>query len=355
MTPALEAYLVGGAVRDRLLGRVPGDRDWVVVGATAQQLLAMGYVRVGRDFPVFLHPQTQEEYALARTERKHGLGHRGFEVDAAPSVTLEEDLARRDLTINAIAEAADGRLIDPFGGCRDLTEGRLRHVSSAFGEDPLRVFRVARFAATLPDFEVAAETLELMRAMAAGEELGALSAERVWQELNKALQASAPHRFFQVLADVGALRAWFKELDGARWAFRTLEPLTRYAELPLPAAAFATLATRLKVPGVYARTAMDWSLSRAVLCDWQSAPAAMLSDVLQRLNVAHDALRLERLVQLMTAYGASAPEALLALSLQWREVRISPERRPLLQGTAFGAALREERVRLIDRLRPPLS
>src|SRR5512134_1656591 len=175
-------YRVGGSVRDELLGREVADRDFVVVGATPEMMLASGYRPVGRDFPVFLHPDTQEEYALARTERKHGVGYRGFAFFASPEVTLEDDLGRRDLTMNAMARDDDGRLIDPYGGERDLRAGVLRHVSAAFAEDPLRVLRVGRFAARF-GFQVAPETEALMREIVASGELGTLAAERVWQEL----------------------------------------------------------------------------------------------------------------------------------------------------------------------------
>ena len=185
---AMQTYLVGGAVRDRLLGLAPGDRDFVVVGETPEAMLAQGFKPVGRDFPVFLHPATGEEYALARTERKSGRGYRGFVVDADPAVTLEEDLGRRDFTINAIAEAADGSLVDPFGGARDIQARVLRHVGPAFVEDPLRVLRAARFMARFAPlgFQVAPETLQLMRTMVATGELSALVPERVWQELSRA-------------------------------------------------------------------------------------------------------------------------------------------------------------------------
>src|SRR5436305_360078 len=174
-------YRVGGSVRDELIGREHGDRDWVVVGATPEMMTASGYKPVGRDFPVFLHPETREEYALARTERKHGRGYRGFEFFVSPDVTLEEDLQRRDLTINAMARDEQGALIDPFGGTQDLKARVLRHVSPAFAEDPLRVLRVARFAARF-DFTVAPQTRTLMRKLVASGELAALPAERVWQE-----------------------------------------------------------------------------------------------------------------------------------------------------------------------------
>ena len=190
----MRTYLVGGAVRDRLLGLEPGDRDHVVVGETQASMEAAGFKPVGRDFPVFLHPASGEEYALARTERKSGRGYRGFVVDADPSVTLEEDLGRRDFTINAIAQAEDGTLVDPYGGARDLQARVLRHVGAAFVEDPLRVLRAARFMARFAayGFTVAPETMALMRAMAAGGELAELVPERVWQELRRALASASP-------------------------------------------------------------------------------------------------------------------------------------------------------------------
>lgn len=208
----MKIYKVGGAVRDRLLGLKVRDCDWVVVGATPAQMEALGYTPVGRDFPVFLHPQTHEEYALARTERKSGRGYKGFTVHASPEVTLKEDLQRRDLTINAMAEDEHGALIDPHGGQADLQAKILRHVSPAFAEDPLRVLRVARFAAQL-DFAVAPETMALMRAMAAGGELNDLTAERVWQETARALAEPRPRRYIEVLRECGALAALFPEID----------------------------------------------------------------------------------------------------------------------------------------------
>ena len=195
----MQAYVVGGAVRDALLGLPVKDRDWVVVGSTPDEMLARGFRPVGRDFPVFLHPHTNEEYALARTERKSGHGYTGFVCHASPEVTLEEDLQRRDLTINAIARAEDGRLIDPYGGRRDLAARVFRHVSPAFAEDPLRILRVARFSARFTDFELAPETLALMRAMVAAGEVDHLVAERVWQELARGLMEARPARMIRVL------------------------------------------------------------------------------------------------------------------------------------------------------------
>ena len=211
----MRIYLVGGAVRDELLGLPARERDWVVVGARPEELLAQGYKPVGKDFPVFLHPQSGEEYALARTERKTGPGYRGFETLFSPDVTLEQDLERRDLTINAIAKDPDsGALIDPFGGRRDLRDRVLRHVSPAFIEDPVRVLRVARFAARFAPlgFTVAAQTLDVMREIAARGELDALVSERVWQETQRALAMPAPARFFEVLREANALPAIFPEL-----------------------------------------------------------------------------------------------------------------------------------------------
>jgi len=208
-------YLVGGAVRDKLLGLTPKERDWVVVGSTPAAMLAHGFRQVGKDFPVFLHPETHEEYALARTERKTAPGYHGFVVHAAPDVSLEEDLRRRDLTINAIAETPDGERIDPFGGERDLAARLLRHVSPAFAEDPVRILRVARFAARFASFgfRVADETLALMRQMVDAGEVDALVPERVWAETHKALQEDRPAAFFQVLRACGALRVLFPEID----------------------------------------------------------------------------------------------------------------------------------------------
>ena len=213
--------MVGGAVRDALLGLPVKDRDWVVVGGTPEAMGALGYVPVGKDFPVFLHPATHEEYALARTERKTARGYRGFAVQADPAVTLEEDLARRDLTINALAVPQDtssddidpARVIDPYGGLRDLRAGVLRHVTTAFGEDPVRILRVARFAARFADFKVAPETLELMRGMVDEGEVDHLVPERVWQELSRGLCEARPSRMLQVLRDCGALARLLPEVD----------------------------------------------------------------------------------------------------------------------------------------------
>jgi tRNA nucleotidyltransferase (CCA-adding enzyme) len=211
----MRTYLVGGAVRDRLLGIEPGDRDHVVVGETPEAMLAAGFKPVGRDFPVFLHPRTGEEYALARTERKSGRGYRGFVVAADPSVTLEDDLQRRDFTINAIAQDEHGQLVDPYGGARDIAARVLRHVGPAFGEDPLRVLRAARFMARFAalGFSIAPETMALMREMVASGELAELVPERVWQELRRALASARPSAFLRTLHDCGGLAAVLPEVE----------------------------------------------------------------------------------------------------------------------------------------------
>lgn len=211
----MEIYLVGGAVRDELLGREVAERDWCVVGGTPEGMLAKGFRRVGKDFPVFLHPETGEEYALARTERKTAPGYHGFEFDTSPQVTIEEDLGRRDLTVNAMARDADGRLIDPFGGASDVEKRELRHVSDAFREDPVRILRAARFAARFHPlgFSVAEGTRALMQEMVAAGEADALAPERVWKETERALGEASPEVFFEVLRDCGALARVFPEID----------------------------------------------------------------------------------------------------------------------------------------------
>ncbi len=291
----LDAYLVGGAVRDDLLGRVVTDRDWVVVGSSVQEMLALGFLQVGRDFPVFLHPQTNEEYALARTERKTAAGHQGFVVHAGQEVTLEQDLARRDLTVNAIAQTQHGELIDPYGGAADLANGVLRHVSPAFREDPLRVFRAARFAAQLSGFEVAAETLNIMRELAAGPELGSLSAERVWQETAKAMRAVNTTQYFKTLERCGALTPWFVELRNhvpeAAWldgqqadppmALETAWALVCGA---VSADAANALGARLRAPKACLTSASQLLLWGRQLSDWRRLTAAELVAALQSMG-----------------------------------------------------------------------
>ncbi|MCY7370644.1 MAG: multifunctional CCA tRNA nucleotidyl transferase/2'3'-cyclic phosphodiesterase/2'nucleotidase/phosphatase [Polaromonas sp.] len=271
----MQIYLVGGAVRDALLGLPVQDRDWVVVGATAQALVERGFVPVGKDFPVFLHPRTGEEFALARTERKTARGYRGFVVHAEPDVTLEQDLARRDLTINSIAAYARGdwvigqfepdfgALTDPFGGQADLRAGVLRHVTDAFREDPVRILRVARFAARFADFSVAPETAVLMRQMVEHGEVGALVAERVWQELARGLMETTPSRMLGVLHHCGALSALLPELLPAAGTAEALEQTQSIVDLSARRAAplavrFACLCLAAGAPESAQRISARW-------------------------------------------------------------------------------------------------
>jgi tRNA nucleotidyltransferase (CCA-adding enzyme) len=276
----MKAYRVGGCVRDALLGEarrnsgdldaaLETDRDWVVVGATPQQMIELGYRPVGKDFPVFLHPDTHEEYALARTERKTAPGYKGFEPHAAPDVTLEQDLARRDLTINAMALDEDGTLIDPFGGQRDLEAGVLRHVSPAFVEDPVRILRLARFAARFPEFKVAPETADLMRSMVRNGEADALVPERVMQEISRGLMERKPSRMLNVLVSSGLIDRLYAELEDLGPTSAALDRAAQH-DLLLPVR-FAVLASAARTP-------------RAV------------ADLLGKLRVQQDAAQLARLL-----------------------------------------------------------
>lgn len=342
----IKTYLVGGAVRDALLGLPVADRDWVVVGATQAEMLDQGYLQVGRDFPVFLHPESGEEYALARTERKTSAGHTGFEVFAEPSVTLEEDLVRRDLTINAIAQTEVGELIDPHGGARDLADGVLRHVSDAFEEDPLRVFRVARFAARF-DFTVAPETLDLMRQMSCRGDLQELAAERVWQEFFKTLATPSPNRFVAVLKEADAVSPWFTELDlPVRLRDELVEPLHRFGSLGLAttAASLDAFCTRLKVPKDCARLARNIARHGSTLGGWLTQPAdavlhslhdagllraqSSFADVSAVLSVEHALGQLAELVKTLQGVGARSVDAELT-------------------GAAIGQAITDLRIDLV--------
>jgi len=311
---SMQVYLVGGAVRDKLLHRKVTERDWVVVGATPAQLLAEGYTQVGKDFPVFLHPQTQEEYALARTERKTGGGYTGFSCHATPDVTLEEDLLRRDLTINAMAESASGELIDPYNGQADLQQRLLRHVSLAFSEDPLRIFRVARFAARYAylGFSVAEETMKLMQVMATSDDIRHLSAERVWQETRRALMEDNPEVYLSVLQQCGALKAWMPELeavisdesitDSLQQAAASEHPLAvRWATVcwPLEKQPLEALQKRLKVPNQEADCAQLAARILPSLAE-HIHHSEWLLDALNTCDVWRRPERLERLMPLFT-------------------------------------------------------
>lgn len=345
----MDIYLVGGAVRDELLGRAVEERDWVVVGATPEDLLAAGYRQVGRDFPVFLHPETGEEYALARTERKTAPGHQGFEVHADPSVTLEADLARRDLTVNAMARAADGRLVDPFGGQADLQARVLRHVSRAFEEDPLRVFRVARFAARLPEFQIARETRALMASMAERGVLAELSAERIWVELSKALAGPAPERFIAVLKDCGALDPWFPEFTVATPGWTNGLPTTsqRFAAYvsTLDGGALAELCGRLKVPKAPARLAAWVVRHGPVLADWPGADVAALYRALAERGAFRPAGDLAEALAVIEVLNGTDLGGLVEVAERIRgDVRPDSLQAQGLTGKALGQALDAARM-----------
>ena len=293
----MKVYLVGGAVRDELLGRPVAERDWVVVGATPQQMLDLGYRRVGRDFPVFLHPETGEEHALARTERKTGPGYRGFELQFSPDVTLEDDLQRRDLTVNAMARAADGTLVDPHGGQADLEARKLRHVSEAFSEDPVRILRVARFLARFEPlgFAIAPETLARMRAMVAAGEADALVPERIWQETVRALAEPAPAAWLRALRECGALARIFPELDALYGVPQPLQwhpevDTGLHMELVLTAAAALTAEPRIR----FAALMHDLGKGRTPRSRWprhighESTGAHLAAGLATRLRVPTD-------------------------------------------------------------------
>lgn len=316
----MKVYRVGGAVRDALLGLPAGDTDWVVVGSTPERMAELGFTPVGRDFPVFLHPETKEEYALARTERKTARGYQGFAFNCSPDVTLEEDLARRDLTINAIAQAEDGTLVDPFGGRRDIEARILRHVSEAFAEDPVRILRLARFAARFPDFSIAPETMALMRAMVESGEVDALVPERSWQEISRGLMTSRPSRMFDTLRECGALARILPELHGldghgfaralraADHAADAGEPLeVRFAALcariaPDPAPVIEAIAARLRVPNACRTLAVLVAREHDAIVAALSLSPDELAELVRRLDLPR---RPERLDPVLAALRAS--------------------------------------------------
>ena len=295
----MQIYMVGGAVRDKLLGRPVNDRDWVVVGATPEQMLALGYLPVGRDFPVFLHPETREEYALARTERKSGRGYRGFVVHSAPDVTLEEDLSRRDLTINAIAENIDGvraeGIFDPYSGAQDIEARVLRHVTDAFREDPVRILRVARFAARFTDFSVAPETMQLMREMVEHGEVDHLVPERVWQELARGLMEEKPSRMFEVLRDCGALAVLLPEV-ARLWGVPQRADYHPEVDTGVHLMMVLDMAARLSAPLTVRFACLAHDLGKGTTpadmlprhIDHETRSAELLKDVAERLRVPVD-------------------------------------------------------------------
>ena len=377
----MDIYLVGGAVRDKLLDLPVREKDWVVVGASPQAMLDQGYKQVGKGFPVFLHPETGEEYALARTERKTGPGYKGFAFHASPDVTLEQDLERRDLTINAIAETTDGTLIDPYHGQQDLKLGLLRHVSPAFAEDPVRVLRVARFAAQFSKFglKVAHETNALMREMVNNGEVDHLVAERVWSELAKALVTDSPQKFFTVLRGCGALAVLFPEVDhdygehgeahnrqslpAALEALKTTvahnnDPQVRFAVLisslgtdldeDTRSSQAETLCKRFRIPNDYARLAL--AAIRLAHCARSATPEGTL-----KLMESGGAFKNTRLwQQLLSVYTATRildqgrAGELMALAEKAGSVNAAQLEDQSLRGPAIGDAIRTLRLQLID-------
>ncbi len=406
----MQVYLVGGAVRDRLLGRPVAERDWVVVGARPDDLERQGYLPVGREFPVFLHPKTREEYALARLERKVAPGYRGFTTEFSPRVTLEEDLRRRDLTINAMAESATGEIVDPYGGRRDLEARLLRHVSEAFVEDPVRVLRVARFAARYAalGFQVAPETLALMRRMSESGELGALVPERVWQETERALGESRPEVFFETLRACGALAPifpevaalfgvpqppkWHPEIDtGAhvmlalRWAADAgLSTSVRFAVLTHDLGKARTapdrwpshhgheeagvplvegLSARLKVPNAYRELAILTARFHAQVHRIEEARAPTVLRLLEATDAVRRPDRFDALLRACEAdargraglAGQPYPQGdfLRRARAAAATVALTSEQRQGLAGAAIGEAIRARRLEAIQALRMP--
>jgi len=379
----MDIYLVGGAVRDRLLGLPVQERDWVVVGAGPQELLDLGYRQVGKDFPVFLHPVSKEEYALARTERKTGPGYRGFAFHAGPGVTLEQDLLRRDLTINAMAETAAGDIIDPYGGQEDLAAGRLRHVSPAFAEDPVRILRVARFAARLGKwgFSVAHGTNALMRKMVASGEVNHLVPERVWAELARALACDNPERFFSVLHGCHALAVLFPEIEREyttppahaqplphalqqlqACAGETADPQVRFAVLMLSLGADLDSAQRLqqvedlcqrfRLPNDYTRLA-SFAVRMAGRIN-QREPGNLL-DIMEAGGAFREAARWQQLLAVYRIGGLIDPvyaAALVNARDQAAAVNAASLADRSLSGPALGQAIQDARRRLIATLVP---
>lgn len=364
----MEIFLVGGAVRDKLLNYPIYDRDWVVTGATPNDMLALGYRPVGSDFPVFLHPQTQEEYALARTERKSGKGYKGFLYHTSPDVTLEEDLYRRDLTINAMAESTSGQLIDPYGGQQDIERRILRHVSPAFVEDPLRVLRVARFAARYAHlgFHIAPETTALMTEIAISGELEYLTKERIWQELERALGERSPLVFFQVLSFTQATERLFPELEqitehsGARILTEhfgeNAQTPVRFATLiyfcfasqPDAATKAREFCTSLKAPNLYRDLLGQLLTALPALQNWPQLSAKERLGTIKRLDLLRRNERLEPLVKacsLMTLAGFSlalSPDTLATLVKELKTIQPAVLIEQGFKGAQLGAEIERQ-------------
>lgn len=358
----LRCYRVGGAVRDHLLGYPFTETDWVVVGGTAQAMLDTGFKPVGKDFPVFLHPQTGEEYALARTERKSGRGYHGFEVHAHPDVSLEDDLLRRDLTINAMAMDEDGAIIDPYGGQRDLEERRLRHVSPAFAEDPLRVLRVARFAARYHHlgFQVADDTLALMRELSRSGELRELARERLWQELAKGLAEASPQILFRVLLDCEALQhlvpAWAEALNDDVLATLQragenklgLEERFAISCLKLASADLDTVCEAIAAPKSPRQLA--GLLLQVTPLPIAPSDAEQLLAILERCDALRKPERLQQVIAIEQLRGSGDYTLYRDAAAVIKTVRAEPLQKQGLSGKALGEALRKQRLQQLEQL-----
>jgi tRNA nucleotidyltransferase (CCA-adding enzyme) len=358
----MQVYLVGGAVRDELLGRPVHERDWVVVGATPAEMEQAGYRAVGREFPVFLHPKTHEEYALARLERKTGPGYRGFSTESSPSVTLEQDLQRRDLTINAIARDASGVLIDPFGGLQDLQQRLLRHVSPAFVEDPVRILRVGRFGARFASlgFQVTAQTDALMREMVRNGEINALVPERVWRETERALGEKNPEVFFDTLERSGARSVLFPELPWTRVerdalmgsAKLSAEASVRFAALSAGVALkdIVSLCDRLRTPTQYRDLAcLTASVTARLNAGLGSNPADTLLSMFEQTDAFRRRERFEKVLIAVQARMNVDPVIMTALSAA-AEVTLSSEQMKTLKGFEIAALLHAARLQRLRNL-----
>lgn len=367
----MQIYLVGGAVRDTLLGYPVYDRDWVVVGATPEQMLQQGFRPVGKDFPVFIHPDSGEEYALARTERKSGKGYTGFQYHASPEVTLEEDLIRRDLTINAMAMDDEGNIIDPYDGQHDLQQKLLRHVSPAFSEDPLRVIRVARFQARYAHlgFTVAPETLLLMQHLAAGDELEHLTAERVWQEFQRALGEKTPQQFLLTLKQANALQVLFPELLAAADDQSTLTSISKPADARVRFAvllrsAFAATEPELRAekiktfcdthrsPNAYRDLAVQFSCQADQLCGFTQLNASQRLELVKNLDLLRRSEHLDLLLEgcsLITNNSITAKTELPRLLQQLQQVNPAQLMAQGFKGKALGEAINQAQLEICQQ------
>lgn len=362
----MKIYLVGGAVRDKLLGIPHQEKDWVVVGATVEDMLNQGYRQVGKEFPVFLHPKTNEEYALARMERKVKPGYKGFTFDTSPNVTLEDDLIRRDLTINAMAETPDGQLIDPYHGKEDLKARILRHVSPAFAEDPVRILRVARFIARYAHlgFKIAPETIQLMQKMVLAGEVDALVPERVWKELERAFAEKNPEQFFASLDACKALAVLFPQLNMAGDGIKALNqatqltdsPLIRFSalfhDLPDPKMDLSDLHRRYRIPNAYRELANLTAMHYQTAMQTRNLSADELLDLLQKLDIFRRKERFEDFLMACQAIAKARQlpfdaSRLKALAMAANDINIQALLSQGYEGQAFAEKLKEERKQKI--------